>query len=194
MATARTRTWAPREGGFSIVEVLVATTIVIVAVAALAQLLALSTRANASAKSTTYASVLAQQKMEQLRALTWGFDVLGLPVSDTTTNLTVMPEAAAGGTGLSASPANSLDTNTEGYCDFVDRFGRPLGGGTTPPAGAVYVRRWSVEPLPANPDNTIVLQVLVTTSRGRNDVGTSSTSLRSPNAARLVSVKTRKVS
>ena len=82
------------QGGFSILEVLVAITIVTVAVAALAQLSALSTRANSSARATTYASVLAQQKMEQLRGLTWGFDVLGLPTTDTTTNLAVVPETA----------------------------------------------------------------------------------------------------
>jgi prepilin-type N-terminal cleavage/methylation domain-containing protein len=182
------------ERGFSILEVLVATTIITVAITALAQLFALSTRANASARATTYASVLAQQKMEQLRGLAWGFDVLGLPMTDTTTNLTVVPEAPVGGTGLSPSPENSLGTNTEGYCDFVDTFGKPIGGGTTPPAGTAYIRRWSVEPLPTNPDNTIVLQVLVTRSGGRNDVDTSSTGVRAPDEARLVSVKTRKAS
>ena len=118
--------------------------------------------------------MLAQQKMEQLRGLTWGFDVLGLPTTDTTTNLTVVPEAPAGGKGLSPSPEHSLGTNTEGYCDFVDKFGKPLGGGTTAPAGTAYIRRWSVEPLPTNPNNTIVLQVLVTPLPGRNGVDTSS--------------------
>jgi len=187
-------TKAVGEGGFSILEVLVAISIVTVAVAALAQLFALSTRANSSARATTYAAVLAQQKMEQLRGLTWGFDVLGLPTTDTTTDLTVVPEAAAGGKGLSPSPEHSLGTNTEGYCDFVDKFGKPLGGGATPPAGTAYIRRWSVEPLPTNPNNTIVLQVLVAPFPGRNDVDTSSTGVRAPDEARLVSVKTRKAS
>jgi type II secretory pathway pseudopilin PulG len=149
---------ASSEGGFSIVEVLVATTIVTVAVAALAQVIVLSTRANGGARATTYASILAQQKMEQLRGLTWGFDVLGMPTSDTTTDLTTRPETAAGGKGLRPSPGNSLGSNTEGYCDFVDKFGKPLGGGTTPPARTAYVRRWSIELLPADPTNTLVLQ------------------------------------
>jgi hypothetical protein len=174
--------------------VLVAITILTVAVSALAQMVALSTRANRRAKATTYASVLAQQKMEQLRGLTWGFDVLGLPMTDTTTNLTVVPETPVGGTGLSPSPEGSLGTNTEGYCDFVDKFGKSLGGGTTPPAGTAYVRRWSVEPLPTNPTNTIVLQVLVAPSPGRNDVDTSRSGVRAPDEARFVSVRTRKAS
>ena len=180
--------------GFSLLEVLVATTILVVALAGLAQLFAVATRANAGAKTTTMAAVLAQQKMEQLRALAWGFDVLGLPTTDTTTNLTVVPETAVGGKGLSPSPETSLGTNTEGYCDFVDKFGKPLGGGARPPAGTAYIRRWSVEPLPTNPNNTIIIQVLVTKSGGRTDIDTSTTGVRVPDEARLVSVKTRKAS
>jgi prepilin-type N-terminal cleavage/methylation domain-containing protein len=188
------RAGAASARGFSLLEVLVATTIMTVGVAGLAQMFVLSTRANTSAKVTTYASVLAQQKMEQLRGLTWGFDVLGLPMTDTTTNVTVVPETAVGGKGLSPSPESSLGTNTDGYCDFVDKFGKPLGGGTVPPAGTAYIRRWSVEPLPTNPNNTIILQVLVTRSTARNNVDTSNATGRAPDEARLVSVKTRKAS
>ena len=182
------------EAGFSILEVLVATTMMTVAIAGLAQMFALATHANASARATTYAAVLAQQKMEQLRGLTWGFDVQGLPVTDTTTDVTAVPEIAGGGRGLSLSPEHSLGTNTEGYCDFVDNFGRPLGGGTTPPAGTAYTRRWSIEELPAKPNNTIVLQVLVRRAGRPNGADSSKTAARAPAEARLVSVKTRKAS
>ncbi len=51
------------QSGFSLIEVIVATGLLTVAVASLAQLFAISVRANAIAKTTTYASVLAQQKM-----------------------------------------------------------------------------------------------------------------------------------
>ena len=34
--------------------------------------------------------MLAQQKMEQLRGLTWGFDTVGLPVSDYSTDTTAV--------------------------------------------------------------------------------------------------------
>ena len=182
------------EDGFSILEVLVATTIMTVAVAGLAQMFALATQANASARATTYAAVLAQQKMEQLRSLTWGFDVQGLPITDTTTDATAVSEIAGGGRGLSLSPEHSLGTNTEGYCDFVDTFGRPLGGGTTPPVGTAYIRRWSIEALPTNPNNTIVLQVLVTRAGRRSGADTSKTGARAPDEACLVSVKTRTAS
>src|SRR5947207_1671073 len=134
--------------GFSLLEVLVATTLLAAALAAVAQLFAVATKSNFSAKATTFASLLAQQKMEQLRGLTYGFDVLGLPLTDTTTDITVAPESVTGGKGLSPSPAGTLGQNMSGYCDFLDRNGNSLGGGTTPPAGTAYIRRWSVEPLP----------------------------------------------
>jgi hypothetical protein len=172
--------------------VLVATTILTVALSALAQLFAIATNANTGAKSTTFAALLAQQKMEQLRGLTWGFDPLGLPLSDTTTNVTVVPETMTGGKGLSPSPAGSLGANTDGYCDFLDKYGKPLGGGTTPPANTMYIRRWSVEPLPTNPNNTLVFQVLVTRSRNRGDADTAASVRRLPDEARIISVKTRK--
>ena len=51
---------------------------------------------------------------------------------------------------LTPSPAGALDRNTSGYVDYLDAYGRSLGGGESPPAGTVYVRRWSIERLPAN--------------------------------------------
>ena len=180
------------ERGFSLLEVLVATTILTVALSALAQLFAISTKTNVSAKSTTFAALLAQQKMEQLRGLTWGFDTLGLPLTDTTTNITVIPEQLSGGKGLTPSPTNTLSENTSGYCDFLDKYGNSLGGGTAPPAATIYIRRWSVEPLPTNPNNTLVLQVLVTRTRNRGAADTAQGVTRLPDEARIISLKTRK--
>src|SRR5215207_3722562 len=139
------------DAGFSLVEVLLATTLLTVAIASLAQLFVISTRANTSARLTTFTTVLAQQKMEQLRSLTWGFDSLGLPLTDTSTDITSAIESPSGGRGLTPSPAGALGENTDGYHDFLDVNGQSLGGGTTPPANAIYVRRWTVEPLPTNP-------------------------------------------
>jgi len=108
----------------SIIEVLMATALMVTAVASLAQLFALSTTRNTSAKNTTFAAVLAQQKMEQLRGLAWGFDTLGLPVTDISTDISVVPEQAIGGTGL--APGGSLGQNVRGYCDFLDKNGVSL--------------------------------------------------------------------
>ena len=179
-----------REGGFSLLEVLVASSIMAVALTTLAQLFVMSTNANRSAKTTTYAAVLAQQKMEQLRGLAWGFDNLGLPITDISTNTAKVPEEANGGTGL--SPGGSVGGNVAGYCDFLDKNGNSLGTGPTPLAGTVYIRRWSNEPLPTNPNNTLVLQVLVTRSRDRGAADTATGTARLPDEARIISVKTRK--
>jgi type II secretory pathway pseudopilin PulG len=180
------------EKGFSLVEVLLATTLLTVAITSLAQLFAISTRANTNARLTTFTTVLAQQKMEQLRSLTWGFDSQGLPLTDTSTNITAAVEAPTGGKGLTPSPVGALGENTDGYCDFLDGNGQSLGGGTTPPANAIYVRRWTVEPLPTNPNNTLVLQVLVARNRSRNAADQAVGVDRLPDEARIISVKTRK--
>src|SRR5438094_1105563 len=184
------------EGGFSLVETIIASSVLRAGVITLAQLFVMSTRTNVAAKSTSIAAVLAQQKMEQLRSLEWGFDALGLPNTDTTTNTAVVPMAANGGTGLSPSPTgagNPLKANVAGWVDYVDRYGNSLGGGTTtPPAGTSYIRRWSVEPLPTNPNNTIVLQVLVTRWHDRGTADTATGTGRLPDEARIISVKTRK--
>jgi hypothetical protein len=152
---------------------------------------AVSVANNRSARAGSYATVLAQQKMEQLRGLTWAFDLLGSPITDTTTDTAAAVETATGGTGLSASPPDTLSVSTNGWVDYLDDAGNVVGGGTTSPANAVYIRRWAIEPLSANPTNTIVIHVFVTTRLARRGAGTASAERR-PDEARLVSVKTRK--
>jgi prepilin-type N-terminal cleavage/methylation domain-containing protein len=189
------------ESGFTLIEVMTAVALLVVALVALAQLFALSTRTNQGARYSTSTAILAEQKMEQLRALNWGFDMLGLPLSDVSTNVAAFEAtgqcpAAGGGAavGLSPSPGGTLAGNTDGYVDYVDINGCGLGGGATAPAGTVYIRRWSIEPLPTNPNNTLVLQVLVTRRADRGPEASAEPVKRLPEEARLISVKTRKTS
>lgn len=157
------------------------------------QLFAVATNANFASKGQTSTAILAVQKMEQLKALTWGFDQssanLGLPVSDTSTDVS-QPTPTGAGHGLDPSPAGTLDTNVNGYADYLDIDGTWVGNGAVPPANAFYIRRWAVTPLPTNPNNTLVLQVHVTTVK--------QAALNQPGQRRwgqdthLVSVKTRK--
>ncbi len=93
------RLHAHGDRGFSLLEVLVATTLVATGVAALAQLAAAAVYANHRAKQATFAAILAEQKMEAL-----------------------FGDAAAG--GLAQSPAGALSRNVYGYCDVVDTGGR----------------------------------------------------------------------
>src|ERR1041384_7917079 len=191
MALAKSNSFS--NAGFSLIETLVATTLMATAIAGLAQLFALSTRTNVSAHYTTFAAVLAQQKMEELRSLSWGFDTQGLPVSDTSTNTAVNPMTITG-TGLAPSPASALQEDTNGYVDYVDGYGNKVqqgAGGNQTSNSAVYTRRWSITPLPTNPNNTLVIQVLVTRlkDRGQADQGNVG---RLPEEARLITVRTRK--
>lgn len=182
--------------GFSLIEVLVSMGLLTAVSLGVAQLFALSTRANVIAKGATSTTAMAEQKLEQLRSLTWGFDLAGqgLPLSDTTTNLTVTPPTQDG-SGLNPSPVDSLEQNTAGFVDFVDGAGAWVGTGTTPPATAVYIRRWSIQPLPTNPNNTLVIQVLVTpVASEQARVESAFTRTRMAGDALLVTVRTRKAS
>jgi prepilin-type N-terminal cleavage/methylation domain-containing protein len=126
------------ERGFSLLELLVASTILTVALLSLAQLLALATAANASAGRATYAAVLAAEQLENLRALTW----------------------------------ESLQRQSGESVEYLDRSGTLLEGA----APAAYRRRRLIDPLPADPDNVVVIQVMV---NGRGEV------------ARITTVRTR---
>jgi prepilin-type N-terminal cleavage/methylation domain-containing protein len=79
--------------GFTLVEVLVAMAIAVVAVGALAYLLSAATTVNRSARRSTFAALLAADKLEQLRAL--AFD----------------------DASLAPSPADALSTDADGFHD-----------------------------------------------------------------------------
>ena len=66
-----------RADGFSLLEVLIAVTVLSVGVGALAQLSVLAIKAADAARRMSIASVAADQKLETLTALSWGFDTAG---------------------------------------------------------------------------------------------------------------------
>ncbi len=182
--------------GFSLIEVIISMALLTIVSLGVAQVFAMTQRVNLVARGQTSTTAMAEQKIEQLRGLTWGFDLQGqgLPLTDTTTNLAVYPSTATG-SGLNPSPADALEQNTPGYVDFLDANGTWVGTGTTPPGTAMYIRRWSILPLPTNPNNTLVLQVLVTPiATEATRVATAYTRTRMLPDALLVSVKTRKAS
>ena len=181
-----------RDAGFTIIEVLIAMVLLSIVALGVAQMFGLAIQATQAARFQTSTTVLASQKLEQLRALTWGFDSSGsgLPVSDTSTNLAVEPPTGSGG-GLDPSPANSLEVNTPGYVDFLDSRGQWVGTGTAAPPNALYIRRWNVSPLPINPNNTLILQVLVTTVH-RDRQAVAGPRQRLADEALVATIKTRK--
>jgi prepilin-type N-terminal cleavage/methylation domain-containing protein len=150
--------------GFTLIETMVALSIAAIALTALAQLLVIAVHADADARRASFASLLAVQKVEQLRSLGADLDVQGSP---------------------------SLDTNTPGACDFVDEYGRSLGTAATPPPGTVYTRRWSVERIPGQPDSFVV-QVAVFPRTWRASGNPSGGDARWLGGAHIVTVKTRR--
>jgi hypothetical protein len=146
--------------GVMLAEVLIATAILVAAGSGAIQLTTTSLRRLATAGVETATSLAASGRLEQLRSLTWTIDGAGTPHSDATSRLAVDPPDGAG-TGLAPSPAGTLDSNVDGFVDYLDAHLNVVGTGTVPPAGSVYVRRWAIVAHPDDPDHTRVLQVLV---------------------------------
>jgi prepilin-type N-terminal cleavage/methylation domain-containing protein len=126
------------ERGFSLIEAVVAATIIAVALGALGRVTLAAARANSAGRSVTVAVLAARQKMEGLRALSVDHP------------------------SLAASPPEALLTNTTGYHDLLDADGRPAA-----PANAAFDRRWLIEPLDDSPGRAVLLQVRVSARRLR---------------------------
>ena len=156
-----------KKNGFTLVEVLVALGLFVAIATGVAQLTAAATRAMRSAREQTMAVMLAAAKMDQLRALEWSYELPGDPIverSDLDTNVGDST-LGGGGAGLRASPAGALAANVPPYVDYLDDRGSWVGEGSPPPEGTVFIRRWSIRPLAAAPDRSLLIQVLVTTVR-----------------------------
>jgi len=145
--------------GFSLIEVMVAAAVLAGAVLSAARLFAVATATTIDARTVGEGTVLAWQKLEQLRSLAFTIDDAGQPITDTSTDTAASPERGVGGTGLSSSPILALTRDTPGYVDYLDARGVSLGGGAGPPGAARYRRRWAIE-APGGPD-LLVLRVRV---------------------------------
>ncbi len=179
--------------GFTLLEVVLALAILATGVVSAAQVIALGTRSTDSARSATMASILAGQKMEQLRALAWGYQADGTETTDVSTDAAGETAAAQGGTGLCRSPQGTLETNVEGFVDYLDGAGGWVGAGSTPPSAAEYIRRWSIEPLAAETRDTLVLEVVVFRRvAGNSRAEPASAGMFDPEEARIVGLKTRR--
>ena len=135
----------PGEAGTTLLEVVVASALLVTLMAGLMSLsaLAISTTENQghlAARTTEYA----QDKMEQLMALTYG---------DAVSDTRVFPALNSGGTGLAVGGSSSPASPVNKYVDYLDLNGNLCGSasaacvaptGTTPPTGWFYQRVWSV--------------------------------------------------
>ena len=132
------------ERGSSLIEAMAATVLLAIVMAGLMGMDAVASRitenyGHLAARTAEYA----QDKMEQLMALAWG---------DTTTDTTVFPATAAGGTGLAQGGSSDVAAPVAGYVDYLDQNGQliPAGAGGAAPAGWFYKRVWRVDVPAAN--------------------------------------------
>ena len=128
--------------GFTLIETLIATALIVTVVAGLAQLFALSVRFTRESAQFGVALVAAQDKLESLRAVRFDYDQAGTPVSD--------PK-------LRASTSDTLAHDVAGFADWLDAGGTPLGA----PDGAGYVRRWRVTEIAGDEPSAIAIDVCV---------------------------------
>jgi prepilin-type N-terminal cleavage/methylation domain-containing protein len=164
-----------RRSGFTLLEVVVALGLLSCTLLGVAPLLTIAARAIDTSRATTVAAHLAAQKLEQLRALAWGFDADGVPVEE-----------------LGPSPPGSLTSNMPGHVDYLDEDGAWVGGGPSPPPHAVFIRRWSVETAGgAIPAATLILRVVVL-RRGAPSAATPRGERPWTEIARIVSARARR--
>ena len=120
-----------RTSGFTLVEALIATGVLVTAIAGLAQLFALSLRFTRDSAQSGAALVAAQDKLESLRALRFGYADDGAPLTD--------PR-------LQPSPPTSLVESVAAYVDWLDDTGNVVNE-----AGASYARRWRITQMAVDP-------------------------------------------
>lgn len=127
--------------GFTLVETVVATGVLMTAIAGLAQLFVLSMRFTRDSAQFGAALVAAQDKLESLRSLRFSYDDSGAAVTD--------PR-------LQPSPPTSLSENIDAYVDWLDDAGKVVGE-----AHASYARRWRITAIAVDDPAAIAIDVCV---------------------------------
>ena len=82
----------------------------------------------------------AQDKLEHLRSLTFGYDPVGAPITDL---------------GLAPSASQSLSEDTDGFVDFIDSEGRASAD------SGVFTRRWRITPIDELAPEALAIEVCV---------------------------------
>lgn len=128
--------------GFTLFETLVATGILVTALAGIAQLFILSTHLTRQSNTSGAALVAAQDKLEVLAGLSFEYDAGGVAITDPS---------------LEISPASSLDEDTDAFVDWLDPSGEPGDFSDD----AVFVRRWRVSAISHDEPDAIAIEVCV---------------------------------
>jgi prepilin-type N-terminal cleavage/methylation domain-containing protein len=149
--------------GMSLIETMIAMTILLIGLVSVMSMFTVSVAQNANqGEFATRTTEYAQDKMEQLLALSF---------SDTATNTTVYPPVSTGGTGLGSgltagNTVGSVDTSgtaTTGYVDYLDSTGTLLTSST----GWFYKRQWSISLNATGTLKTITVVAITSAQAGR---------------------------
>ncbi len=128
--------------GFTLLETLVATGILVTALAGVAQLFILSSHLTRQANIAGAALSAAQAKLEDLSGLSFDYDSSGTSVTDPS---------------LAVSPASSLDEDIDPYVDWIDQSGESNAS----PGNAMFKRRWRVTSIASDAPDAIAIEVCV---------------------------------
>lgn len=151
-----------RERGSSLIETMIAALVLLVGIIPLAGVFTVAVSQNSGyVDIVTRTGFNAQDKMEQLMALSY---------FDSSSDTTVYPTAAAGGTGLGGTMAGnstvgSVDPTAPvaGYVDYLSF----QGALQTAAAGAAYRRQWSISTDATGNLKTITVLVTVISWQGQ---------------------------
>jgi type II secretory pathway pseudopilin PulG len=128
--------------GFTLFETLVATGILVTALAGIAQLVILGTQLTRQANASGAALVAAQDKLEELAGKSFNYAADGSAVTDPS---------------LELSPEFSLDEDAPPFVDWVDS----QGAAHAVPDGTLFARRWRVSAIGEGAPDSIAVEVCV---------------------------------
>lgn len=183
MHLLKAKTGKKRERGFSVLEAMIASFIMLIGIGGLMALFVVAAAKNAGqGDQATRTTEYAQDKMEQLLALNYS-DTTSQVVGSTTT-----ANGCTSGCGLTGVGSVNPSAPVVNYVDYIDSNENITGSST----GAMYMREWSIVTDTAPPLNgtlprnikTITVYVQANFSA---DVGTKLNSL-APNTT-LIAVK-----
>jgi hypothetical protein len=116
--------------GTTLVEALVAASLLVALVSGVAYLIIQAHRFTVRAEHMTVAVIATSARLERLRAVPWEYDLAGLE-----------REAPA----LAMSPSDAIHHDVTGFHETLDHSGNIVANAAT--AAPAYVRRWSVLPV-----------------------------------------------
>jgi type II secretory pathway component PulJ len=129
--------------GFTLLETVVATGILVTALAGIAQLFMLAARTTRQSGAHGVALVAAQAKLETLRSLQLAYGPAGEQLTDR---------------ALEASPSRSLLLDIADYFDALDETGGVVEGEE---GEAMFTRRWAITPIDHQEPEAVVIEVCV---------------------------------